>query len=56
MGGCPFKSIYPEKISQVEENICAWWKHNLKPMLQIIRDAKEKHLLMVPRPSEQNGR
>jgi uncharacterized protein len=49
MGGCPFKSIYPNKISRVEENICVWWKHNLEPMLQLIRNANEKKLLFLKR-------
>jgi uncharacterized protein len=47
MGGCPYKALYPEEVTDVENNTCVWWNYNLKPMLLIIKEAKEKGLLVV---------
>ncbi|MFZ1683896.1 MAG: radical SAM protein [Candidatus Zixiibacteriota bacterium] len=37
MGGCPFKSIYPEDIKDSYAEACTSFRHNLPAMLQLTR-------------------
>ncbi|MEW5925095.1 MAG: radical SAM protein [Candidatus Zixiibacteriota bacterium] len=46
MGGCPYISIYRENQDNAENIICSSWKYNLRPMLGVIKSAKEKDLII----------
>lgn len=45
MGGCPYKSLYPEEVGSIEHNSCTYWKFNLERMLKLYYDAFRLGLL-----------
>lgn len=49
MGSCPYKSLYPEDMGEVNKSTCPSWKYNLKPMLEVARYAQQKGLLLHSR-------
>lgn len=56
MGGCPYKSIHAEALTDAEHNRCVWWVHNLRPMLLVIKEAKDRGLLEIrPQGGESSG-
>ncbi|SYZ71890.1 putative Radical SAM domain protein [Candidatus Zixiibacteriota bacterium] len=48
MGGCPYRTIKRDAISDAMNNTCSIWKYNMKSLLEIARMAREKGLLIVP--------
>jgi uncharacterized protein len=53
MGGCPYKYLYREDVPEAGDNICVWWKFNIRDMLKIADRAHRKGLLMVARLCKQ---
>jgi uncharacterized protein len=45
MGGCPYKTLYTEDLTEAQSNICAWWKYNLGQMLELYHEASRRGLL-----------
>lgn len=55
MGGCAFYSIAKGEIMKAEENVCAWWNYNLKPMLQVYKRAQDLNQLSVFKAASTKG-
>lgn len=49
MGGCPYKSIYINRLPDNYDSTCNSWKHNLRLMLPIIKEAQARNLLILTR-------
>lgn len=45
MGGCPYKTIHKQDVTDSEATVCLWWKYNLRDMMSIMKHAQSVGLL-----------